>query len=319
MKIVRWSLAALTFRLELLLLVNDVVEGALIRKGDCNRSYGVTASALRLTQAWQQAWQDENLNFSEHVPNRSYITMLTGDGASFVQGLQALGVSLRNTETKYPLVVLMTQTPAKSVRETLKCLKLPLIQIPSIANPDTGAGRYSTTYSKLVIWSLPSERVVWLDADTVVQQNIDDLFRRPAVPFAAGPDCGWACLRDSFNSGVMVVEPSHVVFTRMMSQLGALQSRDKGDQGFLNAFFNKWTLDTNAQLDIEYNVLKRLEPKPEFQATFRHAKVIHNVGMKPWVHSEDDKIYPKSHAAWRAAEDSISHSVEPEDDWRHSQ
>jgi len=40
---------------------------------------------------------------------------------------------------------------------------------------------------------------VFLDADTLVLDNVDELFERPEL--AAAPDVGWP---DCFNSGVFV-------------------------------------------------------------------------------------------------------------------
>ena len=56
------------------------------------------------------------------------------------------------------------------------------------------------TFTKLHSWRLTQyDKCVFLDADTIVLQNIDDLFERD--PFAAAPDSGWP---DCFNSGVFL-------------------------------------------------------------------------------------------------------------------
>nr|GEV93967.1 phosphoenolpyruvate carboxylase kinase 2-like [Tanacetum cinerariifolium] len=73
-------------------------------------------------------------------------------------------------------------------------------------------------------------RVVYLDADTIVVKNIDDLFK-----------CGKFCANlkhsERLNSGVMVVEPSAELFNDMVSKVTTLYSYTGGDQGFLNTYY----------------------------------------------------------------------------------
>mmetsp|Transcript_54249 Transcript_54249/g.108039 ORF Transcript_54249/g.108039 Transcript_54249/m.108039 type:complete len:309 (+) Transcript_54249:116-1042(+) len=293
-----WSHAALACSFGLLLVIS--VKGERLEK-----YHRMTASSM--AGAWQQAWRNESLNSGEFIPKRTFVTMLTGDGGNYVQGLQALGASLQHVGTKYPLTVITTHPPAESVRAVARCLSLLLLQVPDIANPvqsvEERLARFASTYSKLGVWSLPCERVVWLDADTVVVQNIDALFSQPAdgFGFAAARDCGVHCEARRFNSGVMAFEPSPSVFQMMFLQISSTPSYDAGDQGFLNEFFKDWPDDPKAHLEQVYNVLKPLETKPPFKAIFDNAKVIHCNEKKPWTGSEDDIIYPKSHGAWREA------------------
>ena len=56
--------------------------------------------------------------------------------------------------------------------------------------------------TKLEIWRLTEyRRVVYLDADTIVTQNIDELFR-------CGAFCAVFRAFDLFNAGVLVLKPS---------------------------------------------------------------------------------------------------------------
>lgn len=63
--------------------------------------------------------------------------------------------------------------------------------------------------------------VVYLDADTIVVKNIEDLFK-----------CGKFCANlkhsERLNSGVMVVEPSEELFKDMMSKVNTLPSYTGG-------------------------------------------------------------------------------------------
>lgn len=76
-----------------------------------------------------------------------------------------------------------------------------------------------------VCWSYNFLAVVYLDADTIVVQSIEDLFK-----------CGKFCANlkhsERLNSGVMVVEPSKAVFNDMMSKVTTLESYTGGIWAF---------------------------------------------------------------------------------------
>ena len=81
--------------------------------------------------------------------------------------------------------------------ETLK-----LIQRPELA----------VTFTKLHAWRLIHyTKCVFLDADTLVLTNVDELFEREEL--SAAPDIGWP---DIFNSGVFVYQPNLETFARLM-------------------------------------------------------------------------------------------------------
>ena len=64
-------------------------------------------------------------------------------------------------------------------------------------------------------------QVVYLDADVLVVKNIDELFDRPG--FAAAPDL---MPPDSFNSGVMVIEPNATQHAILLNNLNKSSNYD---------------------------------------------------------------------------------------------
>jgi len=113
-----------------------------------------------------------------------------------------------------------------------------------------------------------------LDADTVVLKNIDHLFQQ--VGFAAVLE-----VVDKFNSGVMVLEPSKILFNDLLSKINTLPSYDGGDQGFLNEYFAEtWT-----QLSFYYNAMESAYPASAWDLD--KIKVIHFMKNKPWQHTQD--------------------------------
>jgi len=68
------------------------------------------------------------------------------------------------------------------------------------------------TFTKLHAWRLIRyDKCVFLDADTFVLCNVDELFEREEL--SAAPDVGWP---DCFNSGVFVYKPSLETFRRLL-------------------------------------------------------------------------------------------------------
>ena len=76
-----------------------------------------------------------------------------------------------------------------------------------LSRPELGV-----TFSKINAWRLIQySKCVFLDADTLVLQNVDELFDREEL--SAAPDVGWP---DCFNSGVFVFEPSLQTFHNLL-------------------------------------------------------------------------------------------------------
>lgn len=92
------------------------------------------------------------------------------------------------------------------------------------ANPNQNfQSRLVFVYTKLLIVEMEDEydRVVFLDADTLVLENIDELF--DCEPFCA-------VMRHSelLNSGVVVITPSRELYSHMHDLIGELDSYTGG-------------------------------------------------------------------------------------------
>lgn len=216
----------------------------------------------------------------------AYVTTLcNGDG--YLPGVEVLGKSLEASGTRVPRVVLATADISQAARKRLTYLGWEVRDVAPVENPAAEHllfPRFATVFAKLRVWELVDfDRVVALDADTLVLQNVDDLFERRT--FAAGPDF---FLPDRFNSGVMVLDPSADTFRRMMDTLAVASSYDGGDQGFLNTFFSHWYADpVEHRLPVGYNmahfIYQFLRGHPTLKATLeREAKILHYMVQKPW-------------------------------------
>ena len=143
------------------------------------------------------------------------------------------------------------------------------------------------------------DKVVFLDADTLVLRPIDHLFRLGnQVHFAASPDTGWP---DAFNSGVMMLTPSSATFEAIRAFARSTGSWDGADQGLLNDFFGpedgSGDLPLEAQeaasapgggwkrLSFRYNVTSHggYTFAPAYQRYGHSINIVHFIGQhKPW-------------------------------------
>mmetsp|Transcript_798 Transcript_798/g.4990 ORF Transcript_798/g.4990 Transcript_798/m.4990 type:complete len:480 (-) Transcript_798:529-1968(-) len=167
----------------------------------------------------------------------AYVTMLYGD--SYLLGVRVLGHSIRATGSTKKLVCIVVHASQKSQR-ILEDAGWILYNTEVIRKNTTTKSvpippRFWAVYTKLVAFKLPYRKVVFLDADTLVIRNIDQLFQ-------CGGDRGFcANLKHSehFNSGVLVLSPEVSLFDDLLEKLGDLESYDGADQGFLNEYFGQ--------------------------------------------------------------------------------
>ncbi|MBL3571694.1 glycosyl transferase [Rhodovulum visakhapatnamense] len=150
-------------------------------------------------------------------------------------------------------------------------------------------------FCKLRLWQLDYDRAVFLDADTLVLQNIDRLFDYPE--FCAAPNV-YESLADfhRMNSGVFTARPSQATFAAMMDRLdapGAFWRRT--DQTFLQEFFPDWH-----GLPVFCNMLQYVWFTLPDLWSWPEIRVLHFQYEKPWQdHAKADRLKPLIDL-WRA-------------------
>lgn len=209
---------------------------------------------------------------------------------NFAAAVATLGHSLKKTNTTARLILLYL--PDKISEEAL-CIATssgfvaqPVARIPP---PRHGQGvhrHFQDQYTKLTLWTLDKqgiEAVVYLDADTLVRQSIDELFRLP-YNFAAVPDIfldsrGFSL---SFNAGVMFVRPSTEVFNTMVEQISTASYRAAdAEQSFLNHFYGAEAI----RLPYMYNgnqAIKKRSPKL-WAGIVQELRLVHFTMVKPFL------------------------------------
>jgi hypothetical protein len=230
---------------------------------------------------------------SSPVEKRAVVSSLYSD--SFAAGVAVLGHSVRRANTTSRLILPYLED---HVSATALCIAQAVgwetVPVPFIHPPHNGKGinhRFVDQYTKLNIWSLDKvgiEQAVYLDADTLVRRNIDELFDLP-FNFAAVPDVyddkrGFTV---NFNAGVLVLRPSTAVLNVMKEKMETADfPLEQAEQSFLNLFFSASAL----RLPYQYNAnlaIKQSSPVM-WEGMKEEIRVVHYTLVKPfWEKSLD--------------------------------
>jgi hypothetical protein len=125
------------------------------------------------------------------------------------------------------------------------------------------------------------DKIVFMDADTLVKGSIEDLFTMPG-DFAAAPDVWFDIPHDPrFNSGVMVFKPRKWLFENMVEKLGDPEYHDptEGDQAFLQKYweYENWGLPTIYNL----NLIMYEHYRKTWDHLWMNTRIVHFTVRKP--------------------------------------
>ncbi|EDR05163.1 glycosyltransferase family 8 protein [Laccaria bicolor S238N-H82] len=162
--------------------------------------------------------------------------------------------------------------------------------IQFIPPPHHGKGvhqRFKDQYTKLNIWTfdqLGIEKLVYLDADTLVLKNFDELFEMP-FNFAAVPDVyepgdrrGFTI---SFNAGVLAIQPSSAVFKDMREKIETARFPPvEAEQSFLNHYYGA----KGVRLPYAYNMNLAIKKRSLelWENLKEEGKIVHYTLFKPF-------------------------------------
>ncbi|BAT86135.1 Galactinol synthase [Vigna angularis] len=272
--------------------------------------------------------------------SRAFVTFLAGNG-DYVKGVVGLAKGLRKAKSMYPLVVAVLPDVPEEHREILKSQGCTVREIEPVYPPENqtqfAMAYYVINYSKLRIWEFVEYRkMIYLDGDIQVFENIDHLFDLPDNYFYAVMDCfcekTWShspqykigyCQQCPdkvqwpshlgpkpplyFNAGMFVYEPNLVTYSDLLQTLQITKPTSFAEQDFLNMYFK----DKYKPIPNLYNlVLAMLWRHPE-NVELDKVQVVHYcaAGSKPWrftgkeqnMEREDIKILVKKW--WEIYED----------------
>jgi hypothetical protein len=185
----------------------------------------------------------------ENPSENAIVTTLYND--AYAIGVSTLGHSLSKVNSTARKILMYI--PDRLSTYTLchvQAAGWELHPVAYVAPPNNGTGiywKYVDQYTKLRLWTLDQigiKSVVYLDGDTLVKRNFDELFALPFA-FAASPDVYiWGKgFTVEFSVGVMALKTSTEVFEDMMAKVDAAQfDRGAAEQSYLNLYFGQQVL-----------------------------------------------------------------------------
>lgn len=256
---------------------------------------------------------------SSRASRYAWVTLSTEP--EYLPGAIALARSLRRSQSKYPLIVMVTPDSDPSMIDTLhsegcevRVVEPIVISAWSYASP-----RYANVWTKLRVWGFDDmDRVVFLDTDMLVLRNMDDLFHieLPSEGIAASPACrcnphhkptypkDWvtencyytyaqtfppypdrdpiATEKDYFNAGLLVLEPKR---SDLAAFLNLLASPDAPEFPFAEQdLLNAYFSRRWKILPYIFNALKTLRYCHPDMWNIKDVRNIHYILGKPWQH-----------------------------------
>lgn len=255
------------------------------------------------------------------MKRKAYTTILSTD--SYLPGVLALFESIKRTNTSISDFVVIINQGIK--KETINKLKengiivkmIPQIEVPQeIKEKNILFPHWNNTFDKFNIFDLTEyDKVVYLDSDIYVSENIDELFEKQNLSaVVAGKSYPFNKNWNELNSGVMVIEPKEGIreelikhmnemkkrkvkikaphkkdFKRFFSNISLLKIKDKicksfqgiGDQDVMEDFFD-WRNKPELHLEEKYNVFSNYTDYYEGKLNIK-PKCYHFIGSKkPW-------------------------------------
>ena len=230
----------------------------------------------------------------------SYVSLLTND--SYTYGIVLLVESMKKVNTKYPLHVLVTDKVSTACLELLRQIGVTYEVVDTISVSEEIHNYNSQLNARLAVtwkdcWTkfrifdqTQFDKIVFLDADIMVLKNLDHLFQKPHMTSCLDGEYFniWPG-RDHFNSGCIVIEPSHELFENIMAYANQLTvdqiiyQEPFADQELLNQYFSDWVEKKELHLNKYYDVFAPYVQTDQLDDLTKNCYFIHYVGRKPWT------------------------------------
>ena len=197
------------------------------------------------------------LNEDFHPKNTVGVWTMLNDNMDYVKGAAKLGLGVR-AKTKTPLDLIVLELKSKPLGEDMWKILRPAgyikCSVNSIQAPAKTRWDLAEKFAVLHVWAMTIyETIVFLDADTFVQNSIDDLIHMDLKGKSLGvtKDIREKKWVDTFNSGVMLIHPNKIEYKRLVDLLHSGLKFDfiMSDQGMINSFksvcillYNRFTM-----------------------------------------------------------------------------
>lgn len=230
----------------------------------------------------------------------AYVTALTS--TDYLDGIRTLLFSLNKVKSQYPLIVLVPTGFDGKSQQAIRNWGGVIEPVEDIALGDLAElqkrPHWSNTFLKLRVFDMTEfEKVVFIDCDMIVLENIDHLFEKRHISAVQGGKLifHW----EDINSGLMVIKPNHKEFSELVSLVPTVcrkrieANAGFGDQDVISYYYkniNKlW--DEENHLDERYNAMIRCIHELCVALGYKNIKIIHFTGdKKPWMFSFSEAL-----------------------------
>jgi glycogenin len=236
-----------------------------------------------------------------------YITCVSTD--NYIDGVLALNESLRRVKSAFPLVVLVSKGISDTGKHKIMQHGMEVIEateniLPSEAiavNQTSNVSHWNFTFDKLLIFGLTQfEKLVFLDSDLLILENLDFLFDKPHMTATKADtvikDWNW------LNSGTMVIVPDVDILEGLKREAKTIHSKRKnaGDQDVVQEYYKDWNNHPELALPPKYNIfiyfLEEYTRKHGYNLksnnTEKSIAIVHFAGkVKPWMRSNLNNIW----------------------------
>ena len=272
-------------------------------RNEFRHAYTYGKRALELdpdNQRLQDNMKWYKLNYTpKSIEKCAWITLLSDN--AYINGVVVLHRSLVETGSKYPLYVAVTDEVSQENIQVLTQLNIPMIHFDIVMPPNMNlddAPEVVTTLDaygwhkalcKLHVFAQEQfDKVVFIDADVIVKNNMDELFTLPHM--TTPRDCwdfeGQFGDTPSLSSGMMVIEPDKTVTDNLLEFLANFDSQGKmiHDQWIIQEYYKGWEECSELHLSPYYAVWTTRfdDSRPEYYYHQHKIKSIHMIDTKPW-------------------------------------
>ena len=214
-----------------------------------------------------------------------YVCVLSSN--EYIDGVLVLNQNLKALKSKYELLCLINENITEENIQYLEYFNIEYKKVKAIKyETEYHINNWKNTFDKLNIFSLTEyDKIVYLDSDMIILENIDELFNLEPLTMASDKPYH----DDSYNSGIMVIKPNLKDYKGLLKRTkewDEMHVRNLGDQNIINDYFKDIKV-----LDDNYNHMRYISKEKSLyydvysdSFIFKHnVNVINRISENPKV------------------------------------
>ncbi|MBU3073200.1 glycosyltransferase [Clostridium estertheticum] len=195
----------------------------------------------------------------------AYLTIISTD--DYLYGVLVLNNSLLKTKSNISLVVLVTQRVSVRTEKIINDMNIATIRVENSIELLDNMGKknvlakhphWNNTLDKLFMFELTQySKIVYLDSDMLVINNIDHLFEKEHMSAViAGKSYPGNEAWCGLNSGLMVIKPEKGLIKEFIKLIPIVDKEKEcfGDQDIIQKYYKNWGQNRELELDEKYNM-----------------------------------------------------------------